>query len=353
MTAPPIPIIDGHNDLPWKCRAARGGSVAGLDTHQDEMQTDLPRLHRGAVAGQFWSAWLPPEFSGAAAVQATLEQIDLIHRMVAAYPQDLHLARTAADVQALLHTDRIASLIGIEGGHQIADSLPALRQYARLGVRYMTLTWNHNTTWADSATDTPEHGGLAARGHEVVAEMNRIGMVVDLSHVAPSTMRQALERTAAPVLFTHSSCAALNPHPRNVPDEVIAALPGNGGVQMVTFVPSFLSAAYWDWRRSEQGGPAPQVGVATVADHIEHVREVAGIDHVGLGGDYDGAGTMPAGLQDVAGYPNLMDELRSRGWSEEELGKLGHQNVLRVLADNDGAYRAFCGDLPADPAPER
>lgn len=341
-----IPVIDGHNDLPWKLRTARGSSVSGLQQHQEEFQTDLPRMHAGGVAGQFWSAWLPAEYSGAEAIRATVEQIDLIDRMVGAYPDHLRRARTATDVESALPTGRIASLLGLEGGHQIADSLPALRQFAGLGVRYMTLTWNHNTPWADSATDEPAHGGLTDRGRQIIAEMNRIGMLVDLSHVAPSTMVQALQVTQAPLLFTHSSCYALNPHPRNVPDEVTAALPGNGGVQMVTFVPSFIDADYWAWQQAGKQGPAPHVGVDTVADHVEHVREVAGVDHVGVGGDYDGAGLMPSGLQDVAGYPNLMAELRGRGWSGEDLAKLGYRNVLRVLADNDSAYRSFCGDLP-------
>lgn len=339
-----IPVIDGHNDLPWKCRSERDGSVAGLDRHQEQFQTDLSRLRRGGVAGQFWSAWLPHEFSGAEAVKATMEQLDLIHRMVRTYPQTLAFSRTADDVRTAIEADRIASLLGIEGGHQMADSLPVLRQYARLGARYLTLTWNYNTTWADSATDTPRHGGLSRRGRRLIREMNDIGMVVDLSHVAPATMRHALEATRLPVMFSHSSCYALNPHPRNVPDDVTAALAANGGVQMVTFVPAFLSAEYWHWERDGATGSAPPVDVACVADHVEHVRDVAGVDHVGLGGDFDGAGPMPAGLEDVAGYPSLMAELRARGWAQEDLEKLGFRNVLRVLADNDGAHRAFVRD---------
>ncbi|HLS15347.1 MAG TPA: dipeptidase [Beutenbergiaceae bacterium] len=338
-----IPIIDGHNDLPWKCRKNRGSSVAGLDQESanPQLQTDMLRLLRGGVAGQFWSVWVHTEITGAQAVQATLEQIDVVHRMVTTYPQTLAMARSATDVEACMSAGRIASLLGVEGGHQINDSLAVLRQYARLGVRYMTLTWNDNTSWADSATDDPVHGGLSDRGREVVAEMNRTGMMVDLSHVAPSTMRDALDATRLPVLFTHSSSAGVNAHPRNVPDDVLARLAANDGVQMLTFVPAFLSAEYWAWAKAGKEGQAPPVTVAEVADHVEHAREVAGIDHIGLGGDYDGAGPMPTGLEDVAGYPNLMAELAVRGWSNADLHKLGHQNVLRVLRANDQAHQEF------------
>lgn len=338
-----IPIIDGHNDLPWQCRKSRNSTVAGLDdpAQTTALQTDLPRLARGGVAGQFWSVWVHTDITGTAAVRATLEQIDLVHQMVTAYPSALALARTADEVEALLSTTKVASLMGVEGGHQIDDSLPVLRQYARLGVRYMTLTWNDNTSWADSATDEPVHGGLTDRGRDVVAEMNRIGIVVDLSHVAATTMRDALAVTTAPVMFSHSSCYTLNPHPRNVPDDVSAALADNGGVQMITFVPSFLSADYRAWSQEGKEGRPPPVSVTDVADHVEHARGAAGIDHIGLGGDYDGAGLMPTGMEDVAGYPNLIAELNARGWSDEDLHKLGHRNVLRVLRANDDAYRTF------------
>ena len=342
---PLIPVIDGHNDLPWACRSGRDYSVAGLDSETDSsrtsLQTDIPKLRRGGMLAQFWSVWVHTDVVGADAIQATLEQIDFVHRMVAAYPETFELATTADDVERAGAAGTIASLLGIEGGNQINNSLAALREFARLGVRYMTLTWNSTTEWADAATDEPKYNGLNDRGREVIAEMNRIGMMVDLSHVSAATMQDALDASTAPVIFSHSSCFALNPHLRNAPDSILAQLAANGGVQMITFVPAFISAAYKAWQDADEVEEKPVVTVSDVADHVEHARRVAGIDHVGLGGDYDGCPDMPVGLATVADYPNLFAELRRRGWSEPDLAKLGYQNILRVLRANDDVYRSF------------
>jgi membrane dipeptidase len=342
---PIIPVIDGHNDLPWACRSERDYSVAGLDSEADSartpLQTDIPKLRRGGVMAQFWSVWVHTDVRGADAIQATLEQIDFVHRMIAAYPETFQLATTADDIDQAGEVGTIASLLGIEGGNQINNSLAALREFARLGVRYMTLTWNSTTDWADAATDAPQHNGLNDRGREMIAEMNRVGMMVDLSHVSVATMQDALDVSAAPVIFSHSSCFALNPHLRNVPDAILAQLAANGGVQMITFVPAFISAAYAVWQDNGEVGEKPLVTVSDVADHVDHSRRVAGIDHIGLGGDYDGCPDMPVGLSTVADYPNLFAELRLRGWSEPDLAKLGYKNILRVLRANDVAYRRF------------
>jgi membrane dipeptidase len=288
-----------------------------------------------------------------------LEQIELVYALAARYP-DLAIATSAAEAEAAFASGRIASLLGAEGGHSINSSLGVLRALRRLGVRYMTLTHNENTAWADSATDEPVHGGLTDFGRDVVREMNRIGMLVDLSHVAPSTMRDALKVTTRPLIFSHSSCRAVADHPRNVPDDVLGMLADNGGVCMVTFVPHFVSQAYAEWdarlkdamteaggshndlaarerflRTWTAGGPVPHVTVQDVVAHVEHAREVAGIDHIGLGGDYDGVRALPEGLEDVSTYPNLFAELADRGWSDEDLTKLAGRNTLRVLRDAD------------------
>jgi membrane dipeptidase len=318
------PIIDGHNDLPWALRKRLGPDAAlvaaGIDLTepQPDLHTDLGRLRDGGVGGQFWSVYVPCELTGDAAVAAVLEQIEIVHALAARYPEHLRLARTAGEVETAIADGRVASLLGAEGGHCIAESLGVLRALHRLGVRYLTLTHNRNVPWADSATDEPVAGGLTGFGRQVVAEMNRLGMLVDLSHVAPATMRDALDVSTAPVIFSHSSCRAVRDHPRNVPDDVLARLPENGGVCMVTFVPAFVSAG-------------PQATVADVVAHVEHARDVAGIDHVGLGGDFDGVSQVAVGLEDVSTYPALFDALLDRGWTDDDCAKLAGHNVLRVL----------------------
>jgi membrane dipeptidase len=330
-----------------------------ISTPCPTLQTDLPRLRAGGLGVQFWSVYVPSDLPGHEAVTATLEQLDGFHRLLERYPADLAPARYAADVEGAVREGRIASMAGIEGGHSIGGSLGALRMMFALGARYMTLTHNHTTSWADSATDVERHGGLTAFGVQVVHEMNRLGMLVDLSHVAPATMRAALAATRAPVVFSHSSARALCDHPRNVPDDVLAQLPVNGGVCMVTFVPHFVSPQHAQARLelaaleahwlAEQGGdgaavaalaarwraehPLPPATLAQVADHVDHVREVAGVEHVGIGGDFDGTDELPAGLEDVSAYPALFAELRRRGWRDGELQALAGRNLLRVLRD--------------------
>lgn len=349
------PVIDGHNDLLWEARERVGYDFDRLDVGAGvtPTHTDLPRLAEGGVGGQFWSVYVPTGIAGSAAVTATLEQIDGVHRLVERYPDRLALATTADQVEAAWRGGRIASLLGAEGGHSIDNSLGTLRAFFELGVRYLTLTHNDNTAWADSATDDPGVGGLSAFGVEVVREMNRLGMMVDLSHVAATTMRAALDATAAPAIFSHSSARAVTDHPRNVPDDVLGRLAGNGGVCMVTFVPAFVNAECAGWAleareamRAEgidrhdtaaqeafrdRWRPEPAATLADVVAHCEHVREVAGIDHIGLGGDYDGVDTLPLGLEDVTGYPRLLAALAERGWSEDDLGRLTSGNILRVM----------------------
>ncbi|WIB68176.1 dipeptidase [Curtobacterium sp. MCBD17_035] len=334
-----FPVIDGHNDLPWECQMRRGSSVEGVDGTALTLHTDLPKLRAGGVVGQFWSVYVDVDEPDP--VRTTLQQIDLVHRLITRYPDDLRLARTADEVRAAVSAGRIASLLGAEGGHAIGDDLAVLRTFARLGVRYMTLTHTADTAWADSATGERAHGGLTDRGREVVAEMERIGMLVDLSHTSPDTMRDTLDVATAPVLFSHSSTIAVNDHPRNVPDDVLARLTDNGGVVMITFVPAFVSAAWAAWEAADPASrPAdgPIVTVADVADHVDHARQVAGIEHVGLGGDYDGTPVLPPDLRDVSRYPVLADELRRRGWSDDDLRALAGGNVLRVLAATDAAF---------------
>jgi membrane dipeptidase len=361
-----FPIIDGHNDLPWALREAGSLDLARTDIAAavDFAHTDLPRLARGGVGAQFWSVYVPAELQGEAAVATTLEQIDLVRQMVARYPETLELALTADDIQRIAGQGRLASLIGAEGGHSIACSLGTLRALYELGVRYMTLTHNLNVPWADSATDTPAAGGLTDFGREVVREMQRLGMLVDLSHVAPTTMNDALDTAEAPVIFSHSSTRAICDHPRNVPDPVLARLPANGGVCMITFVPAFVSPACREWELEfiaeveRQGldhrdwaglkevraefqarSPQPKASVGDVVKHAEHAREVAGIDHIGIGGDYDGVDRLPEGLEDVSCYPALIAALLDRGWSEEDCGKLAHGNLVRVLRNAETAAR--------------
>jgi membrane dipeptidase len=359
------PILDGHNDLPFAMRLLNDYDLDGypIDVEQTRTRTDLVRLRTGGVGGQFWSVYVPCN-AGAQSVQMTLEQIDFVLRMVARYPDQLALALTADEVTAAFGRGRIASLLGAEGGHSIGGSLAVLRVLHAMGVRYMTLTHSDNTPWADSATDQPVHGGLTDFGRQVVREMNRLGMLVDISHVAPSTMRHALATSSAPVIFSHSSARAVCDHVRNAPDDVLQALAGNGGVCMVTFVPQFVSTECKEWedavlaemvehgedpkdwqayvaaaaRRAERE-PAPVATAKQVADHVEHVREVAGVEHVGLGGDFDGCETMPVDLPDVAAYPALIEELLTRNWSEDEIAGLTHRNVVRVLGDAEQVGR--------------
>jgi membrane dipeptidase len=363
-----FPLIDGHNDLPWALREAGSLDPARTDiaapvafTH-----TDLPRLYRGGVGAQFWSVYVPAGLAGESAVTATLEQIDLVRQLIERYPAALELALTAGDVRRIMAAGRLASLMGAEGGHSIACSLGALRAFYQLGVRYMTLTHNLNTPWADSATDTPSAGGLTEFGREVVREMQRLGMLVDLSHVAPTTMSDALDVAEAPVIFSHSSSRAVCDHPRNVPDEILARLAANGGVCMITFVPAFVSPACREWelelaaeldRRGldprdvsarkqlkhdwMEANPPPEATLRDVVAHAVHMREVAGIEHLGIGGDYDGTDRLPAGLEDVSRYPALIAALLDLGWSEEDCGRLANGNLLRVLHDAEAAATAI------------
>jgi membrane dipeptidase len=357
------PLVDGHNDLPWALRllpqvdeTRSEAPAVDLDKSQTSLHTDFPRLRAGRVGMQFWSVYVPCRFTGDAAVTAVIQQAELVHSLAARYPSQLRIVSTAAEARAAFADGRIASMLGAEGGHAINESLGVLRALYRLGVRYMTLTHNDNVPWADSATDEPAVGGLTDFGREVVREMNRIGMLVDLSHVAATTMRAALDVSEAPVIFSHSSCRAVADHPRNVPDDVLGRLADNGGVCMVTFVPSFVSPELVEWDLGlkaamaaagrkhadpdERGaflagwdGPKPpEVGLDAVVAHIEHAREVAGVDHIGLGGDYDGVDALPVGLEDVSCYPALIAALMERGWSDEDCAKLAGENVLRVLA---------------------
>ena len=359
-----FPILDGHNDLPYEMRDRFGYDLDAynLDERQSQTRTDLVRLRDGGVGGQFWSVFVPSNWAPAEAVVATIEQIDFVRRMIERYPHRLGLATSADDVERAMSQGRVASLLGAEGGHSIDSSLAVLRALHALGVRYLTLTHNDNTPWADSATDLHEHGGLTDFGRDVVRELNRLGVLVDLSHVAATTMRAALEVTRAPVIFSHSSARALTDHVRNVPDDVLATLATNGGVCMVTFVPKFVSTECLSWDQAVLAGmdergedrndwdayvraarsysavePPPAATVAQVADHVEHVREVAGIAHVGLGGDFDGSDQMPEGLSDVSTYPVLIEELLDRGWSDNDLARLTNRNILRALHDAEHA----------------
>ncbi|MFI8238733.1 dipeptidase [Streptomyces sp. NPDC085866] len=369
-----FPVVDGHNDLPYALRKQVRYDLDALDlaaSQRASLHTDLPRLREGGVGAQYWSVYVPSDQPDA--VPATLEQIDGVRQMLARYPAQLAPALTAADMEGARADGRIASLMGAEGGHSIGNSLGTLRGLYALGVRYMTLTHNDNVAWADSATDAPNVGGLSAFGREVVREMNRLGMLVDLSHVAATTMRDALDASSAPVIFSHSSARAVCDHPRNIPDDVLERLPANGGMAMVTFVPKFVLQAAVDWtvaadqnmrangfhhldttpeamkvhRAFEERHPRPVATVSTVADHLDHMREVAGIDHLGIGGDYDGTAFTPDGLSDVSGYPNLIAELLDRGWSRADLAKLTWQNAVRVL----GAAEDVARDVQATRGP--
>jgi len=372
------PVIDGHNDLPWEIREHQGNAVeavplaTGTATLPYPLQTDIPRLKRGHVGAQFWSVWIPADTIGPRAVEMTLEEIDVVRRMVAANPATLELATTAADVRRTEKAGRIASLIGVEGGHQIDGNLAVLRQYKALGVAYMTLTHGKSLEWADSSTDAPRAGGLSAFGRQVVAEMNRAGMIVDVAHVADTTMRDVLAASKAPVIASHSSARALADAPRNIPDDLLRAIGANGGVVMVNFYPAFLSTQWraWDAARTafakgrgvpadvygvrspaplvawDAAHPEPSVTAATVADHVEHIARVAGHDHVGIGSDYDGInGTAPAGMSGVDSYPQVFAELARRGWSDADLAKLAGGNILRVMERVEAVARKSKGAI--------
>ena len=396
------PLIDGHNDLPAALRKKAGYSVGGLDVERAELHTDLARLRRGGLSAQFWSVWVPSHLPEALAAVATLEQIDAVHRLVRSYPETLGLAFTADGLERQVSTGRIASLLGIEGGHSIAESLGALRMFAQLGVRYMTLTHNDDTTWAASATGRRPGTGLNGAGVAIVAEMNRIGMMVDLSHTSESTQRDALRATSAPVIYSHSSVRAVTDHPRNVSDAMLQKLADNGGIVQITFVPEFISTACLEWelemlaKQSELGlhrgagtqdlsptspypaaprpgqtsesamiqnrallrgtvagcetsesefamarwlgqNPMPSADIQDIVTHLNYAREAVGIEHLGIGGDYDGTSVMPLGLEDVSCYPALFHELRSSHWSVADMQKLAGRNMLRVMRSTEHA----------------
>jgi membrane dipeptidase len=354
-----VPLTDGHNDLPWLLRSRFKSDLSLVDLTKSlaNSQTDIPRLREGGVGAQFWSVWVPTSLPGSEALQTTIEQIDLVHRLCDAYPKDLELALTSDDIVRIHRSGKVASLIGMEGGHSINNSLAALRMLYRLGARYMTLTHSKNTDWADSATDTPKLNGMNGFGESVVKEMNRLGMLVDLSHVSADTMRHVLRIAKAPVIFSHSGSRAVCDNPRNVPDDVLSLLKANGGVVMVVFLPSYVSARIHDHERMrdvevarlrsagksdpeigasmaawDSDHPAPKATLKEVADHIDHIRDVAGIDHVGIGSDFDGGGGL-VGLEDVSKYPALIVELLRRGYSEEDVAKVMGLNLVRVLRD--------------------
>ena len=371
------PLIDGHNDLAAQLREHYGLSVEGLESGTDRrehpLMTDMARLHQGRVGAQFWSVYIPSEVTGDTAIRETIEQIDIVKRMVKAYPDDLALARTADDVVRIHKSGRVASLIGIEGGHQIGASLAALRQFYDLGARYMTLTHFKNNEWADSATDDPKYHGITDFGRTVIGEMNRLGMLVDLSHVSDDVMRAALKVSKAPVIFSHSSARALDDHNRNVPDDILKLTAQNGGVIMVNFYPAYVSDAFRKWSAEEAAeesrakslyngrpeqreaaiaawkaaNPQPRVTVAQVADHVEHIARTAGYDHVGIGGDLDGIESAPEGLGTVSGYPLLFAELIRRGWSDRNLAKLAGGNVLRVMRQAEAVAQSLKNEQPA------
>jgi membrane dipeptidase len=375
------PLIDGHNDLLWALRKARedGQDDADLASSAPRFHTDLPRLEAGGLRGQFWSVYVPSDLPTDQAVIQTLEQVDAFLQLLRAHPDRLELARTADDVERIAAEGKVASMIGVEGGHSIGGSLGTLRVLAELGARYLTLTHNDDTAWADSGTGLGSNGGLAEFGEEVVRELNRLGVLVDLSHVSADTMRQAIEVSTAPVIFSHSNARALCDVPRNVPDDVIELLGRTGGVMMATFVPWFLNAegakanaTEWEEIRRlkeahaddpdamraavdelEKTLPTPSSSLSDVADHIDHIRDVAGIDHIGVGSDFDGLLEMPDGLEDVSKYPALFEELRDRGYNDEDVTKIAGQNVLRVMREAERVSAGLAAAAPDPPAPIR
>ena len=371
------PLIDGHNDLPWALREGFGNDPHAVDLATDldsstTLHTDIPRLRAGGVGGQFWSVYVPAQLAPVEAAKETFEQIDTVRRIVAAHPETFELATTADDVVRIHAAGRIASLIGIEGGYSIDDSLALLREFHQAGVRYMTLTHSRTTTWADSATDAPKWGGLSPFGETVVREMNRLGMLVDLSHVSEETMLDAMRVSDAPVIFSHSSARAVTNHTRNVPDSVLSRMAEDGGVVMVTFVPGFVSEANRQWgidvgaeiqRRGldtsdtvaleaamkpwTDAHPRPNATIADVVAHIQHVRDVAGIDHVGLGGDFDGVTSLPDGITGVDAYPAILATLMQAGWTEADIRKLAGENVLRVMRAAEAVAASKAGERPS------
>jgi len=369
-----VPIVDGHNDLPSAILEREGSNPARRDfnTSQPGFHTDFPRLKAGRVGAQFWSAYISNDsIPTGASLRHAIREIDMVHRLAQQYPQQLELARTAADIERIQKQGKIASLIGLEGGHGIDNSMSVLRMFYDLGVRYMTLTHNTTLRWADAAADLPRNRGLTEYGENVVREMNRLGILVDLSHVSPETMRDAIRVSEAPVIFSHSSARALVDHVRNVPDDVLRMLPRNGGVIMVTFVPAFVSRASFAWtarydsvgeqlrgqlddqaeigrRLSEwsKANPQPNASVRDVADHIDHVKSVAGIDHIGIGSDFDGIDFGPVGLEDVSTFPNLFAELLRRGYSEADLKKISGLNVLRAMRAAEGVAARLRASRP-------
>ena len=380
------PLIDGHNDLPWALRQGYGNDVFGVDLTRDlsastRLHTDIPRLRAGGVGGQFWSVYVPASLTPLEAVEATFEQIDTAKRIIAAHPETFALATSADEIEQVFAAGRIASLIGMEGGYSIDDSLGVLREFHRAGARYMTLTHSTTTTWADSATDAPKWGGLNPFGEGVVKEMNRLGMMVDLSHVSEETMLDAMRVSDAPVIFSHSSARAVTDHPRNVPDSVLRLMPEDGGIVMVTFVPGFINEEVRSWGASRtaedarlkslnpgdpaaveagmavwvQANPTPRASIGDIVAHIQHVREVAGIDHVGLGGDFDGIGSLPEGVGGVDAYPTILAALMDAGWSEADIRKIAGENLLRVMRSVEAVAAAKASERPSlatlEPAP--
>ncbi|MFZ4381466.1 MAG: dipeptidase [Sandarakinorhabdus sp.] len=377
------PIIDGHNDWPGALRSSFGEAWWQQDLKSDSRQykrplmTDIPRLHQGRVGGQFWSVYVPATVTGPAAVKATIEQIDIVRGFVAKYPADFELAGTAADISRIQKTGKVASLMGVEGGSQIDNSLPVLRMYHALGVRYMTLTHTKHNDWADSANEPARPQPLSAYGQAVIREMNRIGMLVDLSHVSPGTMKAVLGVAKAPLIFSHSSARAIADHVRNVPDDVLPLVKANGGVVMVTYVPGFINAPTQAWEAARTGerqrlqalyiadparqgtamaawdakNPAPPVGIKDVADHVAHLVKAMGVDHVGIGGDLDGIGSTPTGLEGVETYPALIAELLRRGYSEADCEKIAGGNLLRALEAAEKVAAGMAGELPPDVKP--
>lgn len=357
-----VPLIDGHNDVPIQYRSRAQYKLSEIDFNnttllERPMHTDIPRMRAGRVGGQFWSVYVPTNVPESESVQMTLEQIDFVYRLIDAFPDHFEIALTADDIERVFKSGKIASLIGMEGGQSIGNSLQVLRQMYELGVRYMTITHARTLDWADAATDDPEHGGLTEFGQEVIREMNWLGMLVDLSHVSAETMHDALDVSTAPVIFSHSSAMALNNHPRNVPDDVLDKLKENGGIVMVTYIPAFIKEelhqhisnrnaerARLDYyytgqpdkvselmRQWDAENPAPVATLETVADHIDHIKNRIGVDYIGIGGDYDGISLLPEGLKDVSTYPDLFAELLYRGYTENELRKIAGLNALRVM----------------------